>query len=213
MTLNLKIILCFVLVLSGGLLLMFTGCRGMAYQTEPAVSLDTVQKLPLRIAELHPGMSSKEVWDHLGLPSGKFGALGSGPLENYREEYVLPHCDSLTLVFDLSKGDFSKPIGGSFLYGSFLMNWEARATEVTIGMTRAEVDKILPEASNHPDTAPRMSWLNGVGTATSYWVAEGWLVTVQYDSTGGKYSTSNRVTAPVALVRQSWGDAMQPIKP
>jgi len=97
------------------------------------------------------------------------------------------------------------------------IDWPARAATVKVGMTRAEVEKILPKMKKTPGsknpyetTTTTASW-----NRASYMVADGWRVIVTYDYSGAAKpappSTSqnwqdwingeNRVTAPVKVGR------------
>ena len=87
--------------------------------------------------------------------------------------------------------------------------WQSKATQVTVGMTRAEVEKFLPP---HPQS-PVTTTGTGGGQGVTYWVDANWCVSVAYDYTGvprdekgtalDTYSSENRVTrAPVLAQRQ-----------
>jgi hypothetical protein len=80
-------------------------------------------------------------------------------------------------------------------------NWRAKAAKVTVGMTRGQVEKILPMWSN-PNSQmqrPEVAMVTGGGQECLYWVSENWRVAVNYDYTGGEYNTSNRVVSLVEV--------------
>jgi hypothetical protein len=80
--------------------------------------------------------------------------------------------------------------------------WGTRAARVTVGMTRAQVNGILPLWFGPNPAAllgqPVVSTL-GAGSTEVYWVSDDWRVTVIYDRACGERSLSNRVMRSVRL--------------
>jgi hypothetical protein len=71
------------------------------------------------------------------------------------------------------------------------IDWPARAATVNVGMTRAEVEKILP-IWNAPGPQPynHVSGFSEIGSdteTTSYSVSEDWRVVAVYDISKGKF--------------------------
>jgi hypothetical protein len=58
--------------------------------------------------------------------------------------------------------------------------WRSQAAKVTIGMTRGEVEKLLPP---HPKS-PLTTGGTGGSQSVAYWVDEHWCVSIAYDYTG-----------------------------
>lgn len=58
--------------------------------------------------------------------------------------------------------------------------WRDRAAQVTVGMTRTEVETLLPLYPSSPITTVK----SGGSQSTTYWVDENWNVSVAYDYTG-----------------------------
>ena len=83
-----------------------------------------------------------------------------------------------------SSGDFHK--------------WQTKAAQVTVGMTREQVEKLLPPWQ-YPDQSkqfgpPVITAIGtGPGQGVCYWVSEYTQVSLRYDYTGGQDSISNRV--------------------
>ncbi len=91
------------------------------------------------------------------------------------------------------------------------IDWPARAATVKVGMTRAEVEEILPRweppykpplGTNAPITPGHYLAIYGGGAGVSgreiYWVSEDWEVTVCYS---GSSKEDCRVFAPVKIVK------------
>ncbi len=79
--------------------------------------------------------------------------------------------------------------------------WSAQISSVRIGMTRGEVEKILPVwHERNPQgliSGPgEASTITGGGQSVAYWVSPDWRVFIIYDVTGGEGSSSNRVISP-----------------
>ncbi len=94
------------------------------------------------------------------------------------------------------------------------IDWPARAATVKVGMTRAEVEKILPKLK--PPQGSNLSDSSVTATATwnaaVYWVSKDWRVTVKYDYSGVPkpvtasnwqegVGAENKVIAPVKILR------------
>ncbi len=96
------------------------------------------------------------------------------------------------------------------------IDWPARAAMVKVGMTRAEVEKILPELQ--PPRGSRKAIYFGSKPVTDswnanvYWVSPDWRVTIKYDFTGApkpltptklqeSVGPANRVIAPVKTLK------------
>ncbi|MCX6908327.1 MAG: hypothetical protein NTY01_09815 [Verrucomicrobia bacterium] len=94
------------------------------------------------------------------------------------------------------------------------IDWPARSATVKVGMTRAEVEKILPELQ--PLRGFRVSYdsvsMTVSRNARLYWVSQDWRVTVWYDYSGAAKPVTestkqdavgpeNRVTAPVTILK------------
>lgn len=91
------------------------------------------------------------------------------------------------------------------------IDWEKRAKEVPIGMTRGEVDKILPVWDGPKGsllTAPRIGTTTGSAWVETYWVSRDWRVTIIYDNSGGEGSEHNRVRDPVEVEKIRYESAM-----
>jgi hypothetical protein len=58
--------------------------------------------------------------------------------------------------------------------------WQDRAAKVTAGMSRAEVEKLLPPHTYSPKTTLR----SGSAQCNKYWLDEDWSVSILYDYTG-----------------------------
>lgn len=101
--------------------------------------------------------------------------------------------------------------GGLFGCLSSSTNWRTKAATVVVGMTRAEVDEILPEwtrtRSETDISGGRVSTIGGSGAAECYWVSEHQRVVVIFNSVGGSHSMSNRVTSPVKVYESDYGTA------
>jgi hypothetical protein len=92
--------------------------------------------------------------------------------------------------------------------GTRVYRWQNKAAQVTVGMTRAEVEKLLPP---HPQS-PVTTTGTGSGQGVTYWVDANWVVTVAYDYTGvlrdekgaalDTYSSENRVLMAPVLSRR-----------
>ena len=97
---------------------------------------------------------------------------------------------------------------------SAAIDWEKRAKEVSIGMTRAEVRHILP-VWNGPSgallTAPVVTTINGSGQAVGYWVSQDWRVCIIYDYTGGESSDLNVVKKPATIEKIGYGHASETV--
>ena len=82
-----------------------------------------------------------------------------------------------------------------------LHKWQAKAAQVTVGMTREQVKAILP-----PWQPPDLSNTLGTpevtanGKSMCYSVSEYTQVCLLYDHIGGEYSNSNRLTLPVCVL-------------
>ena len=105
------------------------------------------------------------------------------------------------------------------------IDWPARAATVKVGMTRAEVEKILPKLKTTPGSKKPYEavTITASWNRASYMVAEGWRVVVTYDYSGAAMPAAalmadatgektlagrqecicenNRVTAPVKVGR------------
>ncbi len=71
------------------------------------------------------------------------------------------------------------------------IDWPARAATVKVGMTRAEVEKILPKCKTPVLPSHDISWrtIGSDTESTIYWVSEDWRVEAVYDvSKGGLYA-------------------------
>ncbi|MCX6900558.1 MAG: hypothetical protein NT105_17905 [Verrucomicrobia bacterium] len=94
------------------------------------------------------------------------------------------------------------------------IDWPARAATVKVGMTRAEVEKILPKLQ-HP-RGSTVSYgsitMTDSWNAAVYWVSQDWRVTVKYDYSGAVkpvtattmqacVGPANRVIEPVKTLR------------
>jgi len=83
-----------------------------------------------------------------------------------------------------------------------LIDWPARAATVKVGMTRAEVEKILPRW-NPPKSSDLLAWVGEVhvvggrfSRSESYFVADGWLAAVSYDYASRESSTNSAGRLP-----------------
>lgn len=87
-------------------------------------------------------------------------------------------------------------------------HWRTQAAKVVIGMSRAEVETLLPK---HPES---VIVFNGAGSqqSVSYWVDENWRVSIAFDYSGVPrhkkgnafdpyYSSENKVLAAPTLTR------------
>jgi hypothetical protein len=97
-------------------------------------------------------------------------------------------------------------LSGCSSHPDTLHYWQAKAAQVTIGMTRGQVEKILPtwSASKGQLARPEVSMPTGGGVVWMYWVSEDCRVTIKYDSNGGEGSISNRVISPVKLEKHEY---------
>ena len=86
--------------------------------------------------------------------------------------------------------------------------WQSKASQIAVGMTRAEVEKLLPR---HP-RSPMTTVVTGGSQSVRYWVDENWSVNIAYDYTGvprDARGTALDVTSPhnkvltVAALKQS----------
>ncbi len=75
------------------------------------------------------------------------------------------------------------------------IDWPARAATVKVGMTRAEVERILPRW-NAP-SVHRINWhmIGENSFYTTYRIAEKWSVVAHYDNIGG----AERLVEPVKI--------------
>lgn len=110
--------------------------------------------------------------------------------------------------------------------------WEARLKKVQVGMTRAEVEKLLPKYVAPPAPTPESGLLlipysmsattkTGGSQSIRYYVSPGWCVSVSYDYAGvtvenskgggGYERPENKVLAPVILNYQV-EPATKPVK-
>jgi hypothetical protein len=71
--------------------------------------------------------------------------------------------------------------------------WESVVAKIQPGLTRAGVEAWLKELDGGPQ---------GID-ATRYYIEPDIIVEVPYDQTGGTWTSENRVSAPVRLVRRS----------
>jgi hypothetical protein len=88
------------------------------------------------------------------------------------------------------------------------IDWPTRINQVAIGMTRAEVDDILPAWRGPAGallSAPRITTITGGGSVHVYWVREDWRVTIFYDNAGGMGSDQNQVRKPVTIEKVTYG--------
>lgn len=73
----------------------------------------------------------------------------------------------------------SAVVGGASLHGANPDHWRRQVAQVTLGMPRGEVEKLLPP---HPKSLLTMSGTGGSQSVT-YWLDEHWCVSIAYDYT------------------------------
>lgn len=88
-------------------------------------------------------------------------------------------------------------------------HWQHQANQVTVGMTRSQVEKLLPPLPQ----SPHMTLEGGGSQGESYWLDTNWLVRVTFDYTGiprdsrGKAvstkSPQNKLLAPPTLFQKA----------
>jgi hypothetical protein len=88
-------------------------------------------------------------------------------------------------------------------------HWRGQVAKVTIGMPRAEVEKILPPYPRSPVTTGG----TGGSQSVAYWVGQDWCVSIAYDYTGvprddkgmalSRQSPENRVLTMPVLSRKT----------
>lgn len=74
----------------------------------------------------------------------------------------------------------SAVVGCASLHGANPDHWRSQVTKVTIGMSRGEVERLLPP---HPKSLRTMSGTGG-SQSVAYWLDEHWCVSIAYDYTG-----------------------------
>lgn len=84
-------------------------------------------------------------------------------------------------------------------------HWQHHANQVTVGMTRSQVEKLLPALPQ----SPHMTFKGGGSQGEVYWLDTNWLVRVTYDYTGiprdsrgqavSTKSPQNKLLAPPTL--------------